>query len=463
LSISPTPTPPLVEAPPGPDGRGQPLERLATLLLLQQKARAAKTTTELSYLAVNDSALLIKTTVALWFDARGGKMKLQAVSGLPAPSADAAFTGFANGLAAHLLAVNGAGGPKRFSAAAMPEGLGRDWRDFLPPEAIWLPLPGRATLLTGALLLLRGEPWQEGEERLLAHWAGTLGHAHEHLGLGRGAWHWSRRPRRNLLLAGAAVVLVALALLPVHLFALAGAEIVPKNPVIVRSPVNGVVETLLVEPNAQVKAGQPLVRFDLTELNGRLDVARQTYEIAAAELRQAQQQAIANLQVQTAIPVLRARLEQRRAEIAYVESLMQRANIVAQEDGIAVFPDATAWQGRPVKIGERIMQLADVRSGELELWIPAADMLELPDGAEIDLFLNNDPEHAVSATLRQANYQALPSPDGVIAFRAVADITAETMPRLGLRGIAKVHGQRVPLIYALVRRPWAAFRQWAGL
>ncbi|HEY4135345.1 MAG TPA: HlyD family efflux transporter periplasmic adaptor subunit [Alphaproteobacteria bacterium] len=444
-----------------PAERNQTLERLATLLLLQQKARAAASAVELSYLAVNETALLVNTTVGLEFTRGvGGGLRLHGVSGLPSPSPDAAFTGFANRCAAHFAPLGKT--PQRVSASGLPETLRQDWGDYLPPEAIWLPLPGRRTPLVGGLLLLRDAPWQVGEERLLVHWAETLGHAYEHLSSGRARWHVPLNPRRKLLLGGGALALLLLGAMPVSLYALANAEVAPKAPIVVRSPLSGVVETLLVEPNDQVKSGQPLVKFDLTELNGRLDVARQTYEIAAAELRQAQQQTIQNVQLQTAIPVLRARLEQRRAEIAYDESLLQRANVTAQQDGVVILPDATAWQGRPVKIGERIMLLANSSAAELELWIPVADALELTEGAEVTLFLNNDPEQAVPARLRYANYQAVPGPDGIVAFRAVADFTAAA-PRLGLRGTAKVRGPRVPLVYALIRRPWAAFRQWAGM
>jgi hypothetical protein len=42
---------------------------------------------------------------------------------------------------------------------------------------------------------------------------------------------------------------------------------------------------------------------------------------------------------------------------------------------------------------------------------------------------------------------------------------AETsrVPRLGLRGSAKIDGQMVPLGYFLLRRPLAVARQWLGV
>jgi hypothetical protein len=37
------------------------------------------------------------------------------------------------------------------------------------------------------------------------------------------------------------------------------------------------------------------------------------------------------------------------------------------------------------------------------------------------------------------------------------------MPRIGLRGTAKIYGEKVTLFYYLARRPLAAARQFLGL
>jgi hypothetical protein len=36
-------------------------------------------------------------------------------------------------------------------------------------------------------------------------------------------------------------------------------------------------------------------------------------------------------------------------------------------------------------------------------------------------------------------------------------------PRLGIRGTAQLYGDRVPMIYYILRRPVAFLRQWVGL
>jgi len=64
----------------------------------------------------------------------------------------------------------------------------------------------------------------------------------------------------------------------------------------------------------------------------------------------------------------------------------------------------------------------------------------------------------------QTSYQAVVSPEGVSAYRLRARFDqGETLPRIGLRGTARVSGEWTIMGYYLLRRPIAALREWTGL
>ena len=66
--------------------------------------------------------------------------------------------------------------------------------------------------------------------------------------------------------------------------------------------------------------------------------------------------------------------------------------------------------------------------------------------------------------MRQTSYEAEVSPDDILAFRLKASFGEGTaLPRIGLKGTAKIYGNRVPLFYYLMRRPISAVRQTLGL
>jgi hypothetical protein len=438
---------------------------LGALVQLARRARSAATIEELGFIAVNETHQLAPYRQAvLWRRDGKGTGAILAVSGVPAIERDAPF-GLWLGRVLAECDGDGGGVPARaIGAADLPAELGREWADWLPGRALWLTLPGRDGAPLGALLLARDQPWQEGEGRLLVELADIYGHAWAALrGPRRYAWRrlWHRSHR---LKAAIALALVGLLFLPVTQSALAPAEVVPLEPAVVRAPLDGVIEQVVVQPNQEVKADQLLLTLDPNTVQNRLEVARKALDVAEAEYRQAAQQSLVDDKSRSQLAALQGRLEQGRAEAAYVASLLDRLSVKADRPGIAVFEDRNDWTGRPVTIGERILTIADPSRAELEIRLSVPDAITLEPGAPVAFFLNVAPERPIHAVLRYASYEATPSPDGVLSYRLKATLAeGETAPRIGLKGTAKIYGHRVSLFYFLMRRPLAAVRQVVGL
>jgi multidrug resistance efflux pump len=222
-----------------------------------------------------------------------------------------------------------------------------------------------------------------------------------------------------------------------------------------------VVERVLVQPNDPVTRDQPLVALDPTRLRSRLEVARKALTVAEAEYRQAAQQAFADARANTQLAALQGRLEQQKAELAYLETLEQRLTVTAPHDGVALFDDTGDWAGRPVALGERIMLVADPAKAELEVWMPVSDAVDIAPGAPVSLFLNTSPGRPVTGSVTRIGYRAQTTPQGVLAYRVKATLEGAP-PRVGLRGTAKLYGDRAPLGLFLLRRPLGVLRQWLG-
>lgn len=437
---------------------------LGTLVQLGKRARSAATIEELAFIAVNETHQLVPyRQAAMWRRDAKGVGSVLAVSGAPAIERDAPFgLWLARVMAA--LDRGDTGAPGRVVGASdLPAELGQEWTDWLPARAIWLLLPDRDGVPLGGLLLARDPPWQEGEGRLLAELADIYGHAWGALrGRRRQSWRMLWR-RSHRVKAAIAVAVFGVFWLPVTQSALAPAEVVPLEPAVVRAPLDGVIEQVVVQPNQEVKADQLLLTLDPNTVQNRLEVARKAQEVAEAEYRQAAQQSLFDDKSRAQLAALQGRLEQRRAEVAYVSSLLDRLSVKADRSGIAVFEDRNDWTGRPVTIGERILTIADPNQAELEIRLSVPDAITLEPGAPIAFFLNVAPERSIGAVLRYASYEATPSPDGVLSYRLKASFnTGQAPPRIGLRGTAKIYGQRVSLFYFLMRRPLAAVRQVLG-
>ena len=123
------------------------------------------------------------------------------------------------------------------------------WVSHLPAQGLLLPLiAGDGEPPVGLLLLARDLPFTEGERQLLDIACGAYAHAWKALmGPGQRRHLWLKDRRKWAMVAGA---LALLALFPVRHSVLAPAEIVPHRPAILRAPLAGVVEEILVPPNA---------------------------------------------------------------------------------------------------------------------------------------------------------------------------------------------------------------------
>ncbi len=466
------------------------VQGLAALLELSRAARESSSTRELGFLLANDTLRLLPyRQAALWLASEG----VHTLSGVVLPEANAPYVLWLESVCRHLA---GEGAPvsvppagdepapaptaaplRAFTAADLPPALAASWTEWWPAHALWVALPGgNGTAVQGGLLLARDEAFASAELPLLHEWTGSWWHAfhalqgHRPSGL-RSGWarlraHFSLNPQRRwwqqARVRWALAVLAVLAL-PVRLTVLAPGELVPAHPLVVRAPLDGVIDAFHVQPNQVVKKDQPLFGFDEALIDSKREVAEQALATAEAEYRQASQQALLDLKARAQLASITGRIEEKRAEVEFLRDQLQRARVLAPGDGVVLFDDPSEWIGKPVSVGERILRIAAPGDAEVEAWLPLADALALESGAGATLYLNASPLSPVSARLRYMAHDAVQRPDGSYAYRVRATLAEGTEHRVGLKGTAKLEGGWVPLAYWMLRRPLASVRATLGV
>jgi hypothetical protein len=425
----------------------------ARFLTLEQQARDAADTEQLAYSLVNDGqALFGFRHAALLLNGR-----VRAVTGISVVDPHAPFVAFVEQAQAQLSRAGQDREPAVVDAALLSEQSRADWRQLSAPHAFWLPLPDAQQRPFGGLWLAREHAWTPAEHTLLRQ----LGHCYAHAWLALQPRARHRRRRRPWLLAALAAALAAM-LIPVRQSVLAPAEVIPLNGQVVAAPLDGVITDFLVAPNQPVAAGDLLLRFDDTGLQARVDVAERTLAVARAEYRASAQRAFSDAESGSRLELLAARTEQKQVELDYARDLLARSQVRAQRDGIAVFADPERWQGKPISTGEHLMVIADPAQARLRVDLAVGDAIALPGQAEVVLFPDSDPLNRHPAVLAHSAYEAQLTDAGQLAYRLDARFEGPP-PRLGMRGTAKLYGDRVPLGLYLLRRPLAALRQAVGL
>jgi hypothetical protein len=453
------------------DERGPAHAPLIQLLDLAHQAREARGPEELVFLLVNDTRALLRYRQALlWMEGTG----LRGLSGVVAPDADAPYAQWAGRVCAHLARAHPQGsGAQRVDREALPAELASAWAEWLPGCALWLPVPGGPGP-AGGLLLAGDEPAPDAVLPLLQDWMHAWAHAWHGISRPRGWWRgrsgdaapggvarhrrwWQRRGVQ------AGLALAVLMAVPVRLTVLAPAELVAADAAVVRAPLDGVVDRFDVLPNQAVEAGRLLFSFDQAPIASRLDVARQALATAEVEYRQLAQLALADPRTKGQLAVVQGRIEERRAEAAYLEDQFRRSRVLAPRAGVAIFDDPSEWEGRPVRTGERILRVVDPHQVEVEAWIPVGDAIPLPAGAPLRMYLSSTPLDPVGATLRYVSHDPVQRPDGNYAYRVRATLDAATGHRIGLKGTARLQAGWVPMGYWVLRRPLAIARQYLAV
>ena len=158
------------------------------LLELGHRARLAASLPELEFLLVNDTRLLAPyRQAALWREAGG----VAALSGVVQPDRNAPYAQWLARACAHLARADG-DTARAVSAADLPDELGAQWREWLPPQGVWLPLrmleePDASP--AGGLLLAGADPVAPTLLPLLTEWSRIWCHAWRALQRAR-PWSW---------------------------------------------------------------------------------------------------------------------------------------------------------------------------------------------------------------------------------------------------------------------------------
>ena len=460
---------------------GAPTNPLLKLLELAQRARAAASGNELAFLAVNDSRVLAPyRQAALWFGTGG----VHTLSGVVSVETNAPYVQWVGQLCRALATQHATGGAIAVDTAQLPRGAAAAWDEWLPAFATWVPLRGVHRRATGetanvaeeAGLLLAGDaPLQPEQLAVLEEWMDIWQHAwraaHRRSAWSaaalparlRGWWNGGPQGRRWRRRLGVGLVVLAVLCLPVRLTVLTPGELVPANPATIRAPLDGVIADFAVRPNQSVAAGEPLFSFDQAPIDSRLTVAREALGTAEAEYRQAAQMVLNDPRAKTQLATLLGKIAEKKAQSGFLEGQAQRSRVLAPQAGIVLFDDPAEWIGRPVQTGERIMQVASASDVEIEAWVPIGDAIPLDDKAPLHLYLASSPLSPVTGTLRYMSHRATARPDGTYAYRARARLDGPVAQRIGLKGTAKLTGDRVPLIYWMLRRPLASIRQFLAV
>ncbi len=435
----------------------------ATILQLEKMVRSSRNLSELAFIIMNETHKLVGYKNAfLWFANSRGGVDVFSASGVEEVDKSAPLVHWLKKAIASFAVKKEAKSSQVIGIDHFPKVITTDWSKYMSRNVFWCPLLDDDGNLYGGIWFAKDKPYQKNELVLLEiildayrHQIGVYKEVNKNKG---------NSLLKKLSLRGLLIAVVILMFLPVRQSVVATSSIVPKNPVIVNSPINGVIKKVLVEPNNFIGEGDNLIVFDDVEMKNRYEVSLKTLKVVEAELKKARQLAFSSPQDQANIKLLEAKLEQKVKDVEYNKTILSKVLLQSSANGVAIFGDKNDLIGRPVVVGEKLLVIANPREVELEIMVPAEDAISLEKDSKVDFFLNINAMKSYRAKIYQASYEPIITPEGVASYKVKATILADRdLPRVGLKAVSKIYGKNVSVFYYLFRRPIRFIRQKLGL
>lgn len=442
----------------------QQLYILSELLALSERCTAA-TLDEMRFISVNETHKLIPYEQAgLWENINETKAQLTALSGAPIIDKKSPYPDFLK----RLYATHAPSMIETTKVDAAESPLAEEWLNHLARHVTVLPLRDNEGQHKATLFFAKAAPWQDDEiallERLAPIYGAQLGQKQKsakHIGA---RFNTFRKSKKKYWLLAAAVFVL---LYPLPSSVLAPAEIIAKDPALIRAPLEGIISDIAVTPNQSVSEGALLFSYDLDTFTAQKELSEKALSVAQRELRQATQEALNDPRARARLASLKGRVEKEQTNLAYYKSVVERGKVYATSQGTVIFEDIYDWVGRPVAVGERIMLLAQPDHTELEIHLHANEAIALNRERPLLFFSDARPDIPLKATLSYHSYKANQNEQGDIAYRLKADwidVKAhQELYRLGHKGTVKLYGPNTLLILQILRKPIIFMRKIIGI
>ncbi len=215
----------------------------------------------------------------------------------------------------------------------------------------------------------------------------------------------------------------------------------------VPAPYDGYLSSVKVRPGDLVKAGDELLRLDTSDLLIEMASARAERQRFASEAEKAE--ADRKLSDMRASRALEAQAE---ARVNLIRYRLDRAVMTAPFDGVVVEGDLRERLGAPVKAGDVLLKVSQLKGLYVEMRVPERDVDLIGDSRTAEIAFTTRPEDTFAVTIDRIEPSAVTERDGsVFVLRGQLESRAEWL-RPGMTGVAKIESSKRSFLWIATHR-----------
>lgn len=261
--------------------------------------------------------------------------------------------------------------------------------------------------------------------------------------------NWNKWIVRGII---AAALLVTM-FIPVH--ERLNAEFVLKAPEITSAYAwfDGPVARVLKQDGEPVKKGDVILRYDLNLLNFKLTNARNQLAEAEKEYDLESRASFLDREKLGKVKLLEARLNTAAVAVREAQWYLAHSEIKAPADGLLVLAGGRADQieNKAVRTGDKLFDIYGGKGIIAEIQVNERESSILAGKLEATLFPYTSPENGLRTEIISVRKIPELTEQRIYCYTVKARVLDSDGMRYGMRGIAKLRGERIPMWYYLFR------------
>ncbi len=439
---------------------------ISKLIQLEFNLKNCENDNELFYSIVNQTIEIIPYEQAILFGIDySSKLKVEAISNIVSVDSTSPFVQYTLDLANNLLNLYITEEVKLINQNDLQKDIKEQIKEYSPKNIVWIPLKTIKNNIEVEfyLVLLRNEIFTQKEIELLNYLASS--YKYFLFATKRDSFSTKLKNMKfnNKYFKYALIAIFLAMFIPIKMSVLAPCEIQAKNPYVVTSPIDGSIDEIKVNSNEHIEKEKLIIKIKDIDLINTYEIAKKKLDTVQAELHSMKQAGFYDADKKSQINRLESEVKLKEAELNYSKSLLQKTDIYSKAQGIVIVDNPNEWKGKPVITGEKILLIANPNEIEIKIMLSVKDALFLEENADVKIFLDNKIFETWGAKISQISYKPQVTPENIVSYKIIANFNDlkenENIPKIGLRGTAKIYSQEVSLFFYLFRKPITTLRQ----
>jgi len=444
---------------------------LSKLLQLEYNCKNCENEIELYYILVNQTRSLVDYEQAVLLTTTlNSKLSTIAISDMTNVDSTSPYVQFVNEFTNFYVSQNleNIDDVHIVDKLILNESLQRQLKKYSPENIVWIPLKTikNNVEVVFYLVLFRIKNFEKKEIEIIKHISSSYKYFLFSVRKCGIKTLLENMKFKSKYLKYALILIVLIMFIPVRMSVLSPFEVQAKNPFVVTSPLEGAVDKIKVEPNEFINENQLLVKIKDTDLKNSYEVAKRKLDTSKAQLHTMKQLGFYDADKKAEIKRLESEVKLKQAELDFAKSQLEKTNIYSESSGIAIIKNPNEWEGKPIVTGERIFLIAKKEEIELKIMLPVSDALFLEENRDVKIFIDNKIFESWDAKVSHISYEPELTPEGILSYKIIADFKDlkqnDEIPKIGLRGTAKIYSYKVSLFFYLFRKPITGLRQLIG-